>query len=160
MAADPLIRNNFIDSCAFDPKYEPETTASNDIFRLFEAEHFQLLIAHSTQKEIDHPHTPDWVKRAAGALNFSMEVQLTAPEHALLNDITSIVAGNGKPANIAQDARHIFEAQKYGTYFITTDERLLSRANALRTRCSVEVLRPTEFREIVERFIRERKDEA
>jgi hypothetical protein len=77
MAISPLIRNNFIDSCAFDPKYEPEATESVEIFKLSEKQHFLLQIAHSTQKEIDYPHTPAWVKRAAGGLIFSVEVQLT-----------------------------------------------------------------------------------
>jgi hypothetical protein len=38
---------------------------------------------------------------------------------ALLQKIEAFFAGNGKVENITQDARHVFEAQKYGTYFIT-----------------------------------------
>jgi len=52
-ALSPLIVNNFIDSCAFDPKYEPEASAAFEIFKLSEGGDFQLQIAHSTQKEID-----------------------------------------------------------------------------------------------------------
>jgi hypothetical protein len=143
MAVSPLLVNNFIDSCAFDPKYEPETSASNEICKLSEEQPFGLLIAHSTQKEIDHPNTPGWVKKQAANLIYSMDVQLTPSEKQLLRDIELILAGNGKIANITQDARHVFEAQKYGGYFVTTDKRVLSRTGELKRRCGVSILVPS-----------------
>jgi predicted nucleic acid-binding protein len=149
MAIDPLITNTLIDSCAFDPKYEPESTASLEIFRLSEKTDLIIEIAHSTQKEIEHPNTPKWVKDKAKELIYTIQVQLTPNEKAVLRDIENILAGNGKVENIAQDARHVFEAQKYGSYFITTDDRILRRADALRRRAGVEVVRPSEFLAIV-----------
>lgn len=145
MAISPLITNNFIDSCAFDPKYEPETSASVKIFGLSEGTDLLLQIAHSTQKEIDHPNTPNWVKQKAREFIFTLQVQLTSNETKILREIESTLAGNGKVENIAQDARHIFEAQKYGTYFITTDGLILRRADALRKRFGVQVLKPSDF---------------
>lgn len=144
-ALSPLIVNNFIDSCAFDPKYEPEASASVEIFKLSESEDFSLEIAHSTQKEIEHPNTPEWVKEQAGGLIYSISVQLTPNEKKLLIDIEVILAGNGKIENIRQDAWHVFEAAKYGHYFITTDKRILARADALRERSGVNVLPPSAF---------------
>lgn len=157
MAADPLIRNNFMDSCAFDPKYEPETSAANEIFKLFEKEHFLLQIAHSTQKELDHPNTPNWVKAKAAGLNYTLDVNLTASERLLLNDIRTILAGEGKIENILGDAQHVFETQKYGHYFITTDKRILSRAKALQDCCGVVVVPPSDFLAIAKHFIAERQ---
>jgi hypothetical protein len=144
-ALSPLIVNNFIDSCAFDPKYEPEASASAEIFKLSESGAFGLEIAHSTQKEIEHPNTPHWIKEQAGGLIYSVNVQLTPNEKKLLSDIELILAGNGKIENIKQDAWHVFEAAKYGHYFITTDKRILDRAAALRDRGGVNVLLPSEF---------------
>jgi hypothetical protein len=66
-----------------------------------------------------------------------------------LHRIEAILAGNGKVENIAQDARHIFEAQKYGSYFITTDARLLKRAAQIRLELSVTILKPSDFLEVV-----------
>ena len=152
-ALSPLIVSNFIDSCAFDPKYEPEASASVEIFKLSESEEFILEIAHSTQKEIDHPNTPGWVKKLASGLNYSISVQLTPNEKKLLNDVEVILAGNGKIENIKQDAWHVFEAAKYGHYFITTDKRILARADALRERSSVNVLPPTEFLASLKKYI-------
>ena len=144
-ALSPLIVNNFIDSCAFDPKYEPEASAAIEIFKLSERGDFQLQIAHSTQKEIEHPNTPDWVKRQASGLIYTINVQLTPNQKQLLSDIEVILAGNGKIENIKQDAWHVFEAANYGHYFITTDKRILARANELRGRGGVNVLLPSEF---------------
>lgn len=156
-ALSPLIVNNFIDSCAFDPKYEPEASASVEIFQLSEKEGFGLQIAHSTQKEIEHPNTPGWVKTLAGGLIYSVNVQLTQNEKNLLNDIEAILAGSGKIENIKQDAWHIFEAGKYGHYFITTDKRILSRADTLRERTGVNVLLPSEFLASLKKYVMEKR---
>jgi hypothetical protein len=160
MAADPLIRSNFVDSCAFDPKYEPETSAANEIFRLFESGHFLIQIAHSTQKELDHPNTPVWVRAETWGLNYTLDVSLTANERRLLGDIRAILAGEGKIENILGDAQHVFETQKYGLYFIITDKRILSRAKALQDRCGVVVVRPSEFLAIAKHFIAEKENQA
>jgi len=72
MAINPWLTNNFIDSCAFDPKYEPEDIASVEIFRLSQKGKLLIHIAHSTQKEIEHPNTPDWVKREAQNLIYTI----------------------------------------------------------------------------------------
>ena len=158
-ALSPLIVNSFIDSCAFDPKYEPEASASVEILKLSEGGNFGLEIAHSTQKEIEHPNTPHWVKEQAGGLIYSISVQLTPNEKKLLSDIEVILVGNGKIENIKQDAWHVFEAAKYGHYFITTDKRILARATALRDRSGVNVLLPSEFLASLKKCLAE-NDEA
>ena len=158
-ALSPLIVNNFVDSCAFDPKYEPEASAAVEIFKLSERGDFQLQIAHSTQKEIEHPNTPDWVKKQARGLIYTINVRLSPDEKKLLNDIEVILAGNGKIENIKQDAWHVFEAAKYGHYFVTTDNRILSRADELRSRSRVNVLLPSKFLKSLKAHMAE-QDEA
>lgn len=142
---NPWITNSFIDSCAFDPKYAPEDATANEIFRLHDEMDLPLLIAHSTLKEVSHPNTPGWVKRQAQSLIYTIQVSLTPDEVSRWHLIRSILAGNGKVENIAEDAVHIFEASKYGSNFITTDEHLLKRTSALRREVGVEVLKPSEF---------------
>ena len=145
----PWITNTFVDSCAFDPKCNPEDTAATEIFRLHREQNLQLVVAHSTLKEIEHPNTPQWVKQEAGSKICSIGVQLTPPELGLKRKLLALLAGNGKPEKMAQDAEHIFEAQKYGSYFVTTDQRLLSRAVDVAAICSVTVLLPSEFLSLV-----------
>jgi len=140
-----------MDSCAFDPKYYPENEASNKIYQLFKNEKLKLVIAHSTQKEIDHPNTPDWVKNEALNMIYTLESPINLDELKELRDIEKIIAGNGKIENIKEDAKHIFECKKYGSYFITTDNRLLKRKKALFNRFkSFIILKPSEFLSLVE----------
>lgn len=61
MPMNPWITNSFLDSCAFDPKHHPEDLAATEIFRLHQEEGLGIRLAHSTQKEVDHPNTPAWV---------------------------------------------------------------------------------------------------
>lgn len=153
MPVNPLTSNNFIDSCAFDPKYTPEDQASSKIFRLYKDGKILIQIAHSTQKEIEHPNTPAWVRSEALSMIYTLPVQLTEGEMRQLREIEMIIAGNGKVENILQDARHVFEAQKYGSYFVTTDSRILSRAHKLKSACNVIVLKPSEFLAIAKQFL-------
>ncbi len=149
MPMNPWITNSFLDSCAFDPKYHPEDQAATELFRLHQKEGLGILLAHSNQKEVDHPNTPAWVKTKAAGLIYTTSVTLTPGEKSRLRKIHAILTGNGKPENVEEDARHIFEAQKYGSYFVTTDERLLNRADELKSACGVEILRPSEFLQLV-----------
>jgi hypothetical protein len=139
---DPFQTNSFIDSCAFDPKYSPEDAAAADVLQLRDTQGLNLLIAHSTLKEAEHPSTPAWVQCEAAKMIYTQDVSLTAAEQQTLRRIEGILAGNGKIESIAQDARHIFEAQKDGSYFITTDARLLKRAAQIRKEFSVTILKP------------------
>lgn len=159
MPINPLTANNFVDSCAFDPKYEPEDRASEEIFRLFKEGKLLIQIAHSTQKEIDHPNTPVWVKREALNLIYTIPVHLTDSELRKLREIEAILAGNGKVENILQDAKHVFEAQKYGSYFATTDSRILDQAGTLRLACNVNVLKPSEFLSLVKQYLEKQDNE-
>jgi hypothetical protein len=154
MPMNPWITNSFLDSCAFDPKYRPEDEAANEVFRLHQAKHLGILLAHSNQREVDHPNTPAWVKAKAAGLIYTTSVTLTPGERTRLSRIQAILAGNGKPENVVDDARHVFESQKYGSYFVTTDERLLNRAGAIRMECGVDIVRPSQFLELVHNYVR------
>jgi hypothetical protein len=157
MPMNPWITNSFLDSCAFDPKYHPEDQAATELFRLHQVEGLGIRLAHSNQKEVDHLNTPAWVKRKAAGLIYTTQVTLTPDERSRLGKIHAILTGSGKPENVEDDARHIFEAQKYGSYFVTTDERPLKRADEIRTECGVEILRPSQFLELVRSHVRPEK---
>lgn len=148
---NPKIKNIFLDSCAFDPKYSPEDEASQEIFRRHKSDELKGLdIAHSNLKEIDHPNTPELVKREAINLIRTISTRLTRNEIYEKSEILRILAGNGDPAKMVDDANHIFEASKYGGgYFITTDKRILSNRDELKNVCSVIIVKPSEFLKIL-----------
>ena len=142
---DPRRANNFLDSCAFDPKYSPEHEAAQQIRELRDAGQVNLLIAHSNQKEIEHPNTPTEVKREASDLNYTIQTQLTAEECKRKASIHAILTGNGKQEKFEADATHVFEAGKYHGYFITTDERILGKRKELQTVSPAVIVKPSEW---------------
>jgi hypothetical protein len=148
---NPKIRNIFLDSCAFDPKYSPEDEASQEIFQRHKRDELKVLnIAYSNQKEIDHPNTPDWVKIEAINLILTNQTRLTPNEIYEKSEILRILAGNGNPAKMVDDADHLFEASKYGGgYFITTDKRILKKREELKKVCSAIIVKPSEFLKIL-----------
>lgn len=109
-------------------------------------------MAHSNQKEIEHPNTPAWVKREAQSRIYTIETGLTDNERSMKTKILGILAGDGKPEKMRQDAEHVYEASKYGSYFVTTDERILKREKELYECCTVTVLRPSEMLRIYQEY--------
>ncbi len=142
---DPRRANNFLDTCAFDPKYSPEHEAAQQIRALGNDGQINLLLAHSNQKEVDHPNTPADVKRDAAGLIYTIETALTQDEHVRKAKIHAVLTGNGRPEKYAADAAHVFEAGKYVGYFITTDRRILSKRSELRNVSSALILTPSDW---------------
>jgi hypothetical protein len=151
---DPRIVNVFLDSCAFDPKYSPEDQAALNLFQRYKEKENDLLlhITHSTHKEIEHPNTPKWVKEESKCLINTLETSFTDSERTLMTQILRILVGNGKPENVSEDARHVFEAAKYGSYFVTTDQRILLKRSELRSVCDLDIVKPSALLEILETY--------
>ena len=142
---DPRRANIFLDSCAFDPKYAPEDRAAQEIHRIANEGGISILLAHSSQKEIEHPNTPEDVKREARSMIYTIETDLTPEERAQKAEIHRRLTGNGNPEKYAADAAHVFEAGKYIGYFITTDRRILGKRDELRGVCPATVVTPSEW---------------
>jgi len=145
---DPRRANNCLDSCAFDPKYSPEHEAAKRIRSLGHEGIVQLNLAHSNQKEVDHPNTPECVKREATGMIYTIPTGLVPDEVTRKAKIHEILTGNGKPEKYAADAAHVFEAGKYGGYFVTTDQRILDKRAELNQICTATILTPTEWLKI------------
>lgn len=145
---DPRRSNNFLDTCAFDPKVEPEATCAQKIRQFFEDGQIRLILSHTNQKEIEHPNTPSNVKAEALTMIYSLEVQLTPQELETRRTIYQILKGNAKVTAHYADATHIAEATKYEGCFITTDKRILAKGAELRQIGAV-ILKPSEW---LERF--------
>lgn len=142
---DPRCTNNFLDSCAFDPKYAPEHECAQRVRALGNEGQVNLMLAHSNQKEIEHPNTPPDVKREAAGMIYTIATSLTPNEikrKALLHEI---LTGNGKPEKYEADAAHVFEAGKYVGYFITTDHRILGKKAELQHVSGATILTPSEW---------------
>jgi len=81
--------------------------------------------------EVQHPQTPDSVRGSIAGGLFTLPTSLTSGEQHKLAEVTRLMRGNATDHRHDTDARHLFEAAKYGAgYFITHDRRILSRAEA------------------------------
>lgn len=150
MAINPFITNIFFDSCAFDPKYGDEASASEV---LLTTEGLKIIISHSTLKETSHPNTPDKVKVLAKERMFTLPVGLTPDEIYRKSRILEILTGNGNPSKMRQDSEHVFEASKYGSYFVTTDNRILKKKEELKSIGVVcSILLPNELLKLVKQY--------
>jgi len=143
---DPRKTNTFVDTCAFDPKVVPEHSAAQKIRAIRHAGNISIVLAHSNQKEIEHPNTPGDVKAEAADMNHTIATPLTPAEHKRRDLVHQTMTGDGNPGKYEADAHHIFEAGKYGGgYFVTTDRRILSRKPQLETVSGAIIVRPSEW---------------
>jgi hypothetical protein len=154
--------NNFIDANFFDRTgRRQEVIAVDEILsiRSNEEDPFTLLLPYSVQMEIEHPRTPEDVKRKAQDICYSIEVELTAHERATHDEIGALIQGNAQPGQHHKDAFHLVESDKYGgRYFITKDRRLLKKADEISKRLPhhLMVVKPSDFLAIYLRHARSR----
>lgn len=140
-----MYTHTFIDSCAFDPGGEEEKCSRRLLARWNNGE-LVIEIAHSVQKEIDHPNTPNDVKALARSLIYTIETGLTSELQNFRDEICALVRGNAREGKHENDADHIFELYKYGGgYFVTTDDRLLSLSEQLFGRYFVTTIKPCAY---------------
>ena len=150
---NPFYVGVYFDSCAFDGGSEYEQLASVEARDLLEANGGQIIVLHSVAKEIEFPNTPQRVKDLAATYVHTLEVSLTPGERIILSEIESIVTGNGNLENRYADCRHIFEAQKHGRYFVTTDKQILKRDREIFERVrTLWIIPPSKFREVVAQY--------
>ena len=143
---DPRRTNTFLDTCAFDPKYEPEDEAAQQIRALRQIVRISILLAHSNQKELEHPNTPADVKAEAADMNYTLPTSLTLTEIDRRNLIHVTLTGNADPAKYQADAHHLFEAGKHGGgYFVTTDCRILAKKSRLEAISGAVIVKPSEW---------------
>ena len=141
----PQYTHNFIDSCAFDPG-GIEEAASRRILEKCP----NIIVAHSVQKELDHPNTPEDVKRMGQEFVYTIETELTPELQSKKGEIYILIQGNAKPGKHKGDADHLFELYKHGGgYFVTTDERLMSFSNELFSRYFITTIKPSEYEDLL-----------
>ena len=142
----PKYTQSFVDSCAFNPNDEQELASIQRLLSKCDEYGIALIIPFSVQKELNHPNTPNDVRRSSIPHIFTIDTELTAAELSKRSKIRKLIRGNAKLGKHEQDANHIFELYKYGGgYFITTDKRLLSKSKDLFLKYFVTTIKPTDF---------------
>jgi hypothetical protein len=153
-ALDPRICNVTIDANALDRDGSTRDKLVNRLLELSAAGTITLMVPKGVRIEMQHPHTPAHVRDAGLSQIFTIQTGLTAQEQALRRLIEQELQGDAKPGSHAADADHLFEANKYGGYFITHDKRILDRTSKLRARLSpaLNVVTLQEFFTVLDDF--------
>ncbi|AAW85542.1 hypothetical protein VF_1047 [Aliivibrio fischeri ES114] len=142
----------FFDSCAFNGGKLEMQEASMQSRYLLELNNKKVTLMHSVVDEINAPHTPPWIQELEPNSRKTVKLNLTSCEQTILADITSIVVGNGKPEKRAADCFHVFEAQKYGGFFVTSDNGILRHKLKIKEKYDLNIIDPIEFLSLVQEF--------
>ena len=135
---DPRICPVAIDANALDRDGSARDDLVDRLLGLSSAGTINLIVPKRVREEIQNPRTPAHVQDAALPKLFTIPVGLNSDEQRRKRIIEQELQGNARPGKHMADADHLFEAAKYGGYFITHDQRILIRAGRLR-----EVLPPS-----------------
>jgi hypothetical protein len=128
---DPRICNVSIDANALDKDSGDRNTLVDRLLALSSAGIINLIVSKGVRGEISDPNTPAHVQEAALPKIFTIGVGLNNDEQRRKRIIAAELQGNAAPGKHEADADHLFEAAKYGGYFITHDRRILTRAGRL-----------------------------
>ena len=156
---DPRKVNVIIDANALDPS-GGDSAEVDRLLALRAAGKVNLIAPGGVRGEALHPKTPAGVRENVVTQIFSLPVGLNGMEQQQLAGIRAILQGNAAPGQHDADARHVFEAAKYGGgYFITHDRRINKTKRQELEKVlpsSLWIVTPAEFLAIYNRYERER----
>ncbi len=150
---DPRYSHTFVDVPVLHRKGDAEDAVVDELLETAFELRVMLHLTYSVKDEIAHPNTPDYVKKRAHRLIYSVPVQLTQGEKELHQKVRKIVQGNAKAGKHDADAFHLVESQKYSAgHFLTNDKRLLKKKAEIRNLLNMEIVTPTEFLAVLKKF--------
>ncbi|WP_299978940.1 hypothetical protein [uncultured Pseudoteredinibacter sp.] len=139
----------FFDSCAFDGGSIDEQKASKRAREILGKNKKKVMLMHSVVREIRNPKTPDWIQEIEPKSHQTVQLNLTNEEKETLKEIEEIIVGNGSLKKREADCFHVFEAQKYGGCFVTSDVGLYKHSKAIKQKYGLNIVKPTAFLELV-----------
>lgn len=142
-----------MDSCALDPKFEPETSAAKKLFEYYDEGKIHMTLADSVYSETQSESTPIDIKIEADyMLKAPCLDELDAADIETKNEIWSVLTGNGKPEKMERDALHVFQAHRFKSYFITADGRVNKLKDRIHEICDARVIKPSELLNLIHDF--------
>ncbi|WP_299589607.1 hypothetical protein [uncultured Microbulbifer sp.] len=142
----------FYDSCAFDGGDIAEQEASEKARNILDAQKKRIMLMHSVVDEIRNPSTPKWLQEREPRSRQTVKLNLTEEEKRTLQDIENIIVGNGKFEKRKADCFHVFEAQKYGGCFVTTDSGIYKHAEEIFNKYGLYIIKPSKFLELILKY--------
>jgi hypothetical protein len=129
---DPRRCNVAIDANALNRDGSTHDALVARLLDLYAAGTIRLMLPKGVREEIQDLRTPAHIRAATTPMIFSYSLGLNSEEQRKRRLIEQELQGNAKPGKHAADADHLFEAAKYGGYFVTHDQRILGRSSNMR----------------------------
>jgi hypothetical protein len=151
---DPRRVNVCVDANALDPA-DDERDEQVERFQLLQSANvFRVIVPRGVRAELTNPHTPKPVRDGLLPEIFSLPTGHTSAETMLSLKLRAILQGNAQSGKHDADAGHLFEAAKYGGYFITHDGRILKKRRQLAAELpsSLQIVTLAEFLAIYDGF--------
>lgn len=142
----------FFDSCAFDGGTPQERSASTEACNILEKNNKKIMLLYSVEDELKQERTPEKLRNLAKSSRKTVELNHTNEERLTLQRITQIVVGNGKAEKRKADCLHVFEAQKYGGCFVTSDKGIYKHSSAIFDEFGLVIVTPSKFLEAVLKY--------
>ena len=149
MSFNPFEDLIFFDSCAFDGGDKSQQDASRKAREILEAKGEKIILMHSVVSEIRNPKTPVWLQEKERRSRQTVKLNLTESEKATLKKIEDIIVGNGSLDKRKADCFHVFEAQKYGGCFVTSDQGIYKHAQIIKEQYGLNIVTPIEFLKLI-----------
>ncbi|MCP4990664.1 MAG: hypothetical protein GY928_32865 [Colwellia sp.] len=142
----------FFDSCAFDGGDLEQQGASIKALEILDGKREKVILMHSVVSEIRNPNTPDWLKDRERRSMQTVRLNLTNEEQITLGEIERIVVGNGSLEKRKADCFHVFEAQKYGGCFVTSDKGIYKHSDVIKEKYGLNIVRPSELVDLLIKY--------
>ncbi len=126
--------------------------ASEKAREVLEQNKKKVMLMHSVVSEIKNPNTPDWIQEIEPRSRKTVKLGLIDSEQETLKDIQRIIVGNGNLEKREADCFHIFEAQKYGGCFVTSDVGIYKHSDAIKQGYGLNIVKPSEFLELLIKY--------
>jgi hypothetical protein len=125
---DPRKCNITIDNNALDRNGTASDLLIERLLELQRSRKLNIVVLQGVRREALHPRTPTAFREEIGSKPFTIPTEITGQELRERRQIELVLQGNAKPGKHISDARHLFEAGKYGGgYFVTNDQRILDK---------------------------------
>src|SRR5260370_12712969 len=125
---DPRKCNVTVDNNALDRNGTASDLLIERLLELQRSRKVNIVVPQGVRREAQHPNTPADVREEISSKIFAIPTELTGQELQERRRVELVLQGNAKPGKHISDARHLFEAGKYGGgYFVTNDQRILDK---------------------------------
>lgn len=138
--------NILLDACAFHAPEASEKKSFEELLKLRDQGIISVLVPYPVDHELSQAPPQIAVSRIREI--YTIEVSLTPEERERIRSIRNLLFGNRQQLapNEKNDVISLFEAAKYGRYFVTYDKKhILCKTSEIQKLLGIKVLTPSQM---------------